>query len=90
MNINSLFLQLSLAGNNFNEFNPSTFEHLPKLTDLDLSDCDFSRLWTKKIEPKTFPSLKYLNVSNNVLKELSPKDFNVSAENERWFTGELL
>lgn len=71
--------QLSLAGNNFNEFNPSTFEHLPKLVDLDLSDCDFSQLWTKKIAPKTFPSLKYLNVSNNVLKKLSPTDFNVSS-----------
>lgn len=51
---------------------------MPKLVDLDLSDCDFSQLWTKKIAPKTFPSLKYLNVSNNVLKKLSPADFNVS------------
>lgn len=70
--------QISLAGNNFNEFNPEVFKYLPQLADLDLSDCDFSRLWTRKVAPKTFPSLKYLNVSNNVLNKLSPADFNVS------------
>jgi len=67
---------LKLSGNPIKTISPAYFVNTPRLTRLNLKSCELKQLWNST--ESTFHSLKflkYLNLANNKIKNLSLKDF---------------
>jgi len=67
---------LKLSGNPIKTISPAYFVNTPRLTRLNLKSCELKQLWNST--ESTFQSLKflkYLNLANNKIKNLSLKDF---------------
>jgi Leucine-rich repeat (LRR) protein len=68
---------LHLSGNPIRKISPAYFVNTTKLKSLYLNSCELKQLWDSNelaFEPLKF--LSYLNLANNKIKNLSPKDFN--------------
>jgi Leucine-rich repeat (LRR) protein len=70
--------KLNIAGNPLESLSTKVFEPLIYLKELDVSDCDLTQLWhDSSSEDRTgnlLKNLKYLNVSNNDIRNLYVSD----------------
>ena len=77
-----MILQLNLAGNPLEILSSKLFLSTEHLTELDLSDCDLTKLWhdssARLRGDNLLTNLKFLNVSNNDIKNIFPSDLAVS------------
>ncbi|XP_069675257.1 leucine-rich repeat-containing protein 15 [Periplaneta americana] len=67
---------LFLSANPIKKLSPAYFVNTPRLTKLNLKSCELKQLWdVNDSELHTLKVLRYLNVANNNIKNLSLKDF---------------
>lgn len=77
-----LCLQLNLGGNPLEILSSKLFLSTEHLSELDLSDCDLTKLWhdssAKLRADNLLANLKFLNVSNNDIQNIFSSDLAVS------------
>jgi Leucine-rich repeat (LRR) protein len=68
--------QLHLSGNPLKKISPADFVNTTKLTRLNLKSCDLQQLWdSDESELRQLKALRYLNLADNKIKNLSVGDF---------------
>lgn len=68
---------LYLSGNPIKKISPANFVNTARLKSLHLNSCELKQLWdTTETALRPLKFLSYLNIANNKIKSLSPKDLN--------------
>jgi len=67
---------LHLSGNPIKKISPAQFINIPRLTRLNLKSCELRQLWdSHEAEYQPLRALRYLNLANNMISNLSLEDF---------------